>query len=408
MPKPLETRLLIGRRTFLSGAIAGTAGMLTGQTRSSSRVLLYVGTYSSPQGPEGSSGRGKGIELFEMSPANGRLQHLETVANDANPSCVAINPARTFLYSANEIRNYEGKDSGSVSAYAINRSDGRLKLLNTVNSEGAGPAHMSVHPAGKFVLVANYFGGTVTVLPIQSDGSLGHATDTKLDDGPLGKQPATSAPAGSFAMSGHDRSHAHMIQADPSGRFVISTDLGMDRIFVWRFDSDKGTLSLANAASVPSGDGPRHFAYHPNGRWFYSIQEEGSTLVLFDYDPKSGSLTTRKTITTLPKGFTGTNYTSEVMVSADGRFVYGANRLHDTIAVFAVGKTGELSYVAETWTRGDYPRSFNIDPSGNFLYCCNQRSDAITTFRVNRRTGELTFTGDYTPVGTPSNIAFLA
>jgi 6-phosphogluconolactonase (cycloisomerase 2 family) len=200
-----------------------------------------------------------------------------------------------------------------------------------------------------------------------------------------------------------------MIQADPSGKFVIATDLGMDQIFVWKFDAATGMLTANEPASVkvPAGDGPRHFAFHPNGRWFYSIQEEGSTLTLFDYDATGGVLTQRQTISTLPQGFAGTNYTSEVMVSSDGRFVYGGNRLHDSIAVFSIGKGGEPTFTGETWTRGDYPRSFNIDPTGNFLYSCNQRGDAVTTFRIDRRTGQLAFTGDYTPVGTPSHIVFL-
>jgi 6-phosphogluconolactonase (cycloisomerase 2 family) len=200
-----------------------------------------------------------------------------------------------------------------------------------------------------------------------------------------------------------------MIQSDPSGRFVLSTDLGMDRILVWNFDQGKGLLSPHNPPSVelPAGDGPRHFAFHPNGRWLYFLQEEASTLRLFDYDAKNGTLAARQTISSLPKGFAGTNFTSEVMVSADGKFVYAGNRLHDSIAFFSIGAEGRLTFAGETWTRGDYPRSFNIDPSGNFLYSCNQRSDAITSFRVNRQTGNLTFTGQYTAVGTPAILIFL-
>ncbi len=396
------------RRTFLTTAAIGGAASALAQSKGK-RVLMYVGTYSSPEGPEGSRGRGEGIYIFEMNPTNGALKQLSVVRNDANPSCVALDPSGTHLYSANETRKYKGKNAGSVSAYSISRPDGGLKLLNTVSSEGEGPAHLSVHPSGKYVLVANYFGGSVAVLPIESGGSLGPAVDTKQDAGQVGAQHAASAPPGSFAISGHDRTHAHMIQADPSGRFVLASDLGMDRIFVWQFDQKTGKLSPGKRpwVSVPSGDGPRHFAFHPNGRWVYSIQEEGSTLILFDYDAGTGALTARQTISTLPKGFAGTNYTSEVMVSFDGRFVYGANRLHDSIAVFAVGKTGEATLIGETWTRGDYPRSFNIDPSGNYMYSCNQRGDAMTTFRINRKTGELVFTGDYTPIGTPSSIAFL-
>ena len=398
------------RRGFLAGAAAFSLSRGAVAQSRRSQPLLYVATYSSPEGPEGSHGRGGGIYLFQMNPSDGALKQLDVFANSSNPSCLALNPSATHLYSANETRNYQGKDSGSVGAYSISRPAGRLTLLNTVSSEGAGPAHLSVHPSGKYVLVANYYGGSVAVLPIEPDGRLDAASDIKVAPGPLGADHATSAPPGSFALSGHDRTHAHMIQADPSGRFVLASDLGMDQIFVWEFDAGKGTLSANEPASVrvAPGDGPRHFAFHPNGRWLYSIQEEGSTLILFDYDAARGVLTERQTLSTLPKGFAGTNYTSEVAVSADGRFVYAANRLHDSIAVFSVSATGELTYVSETWTRGDYPRSFTIDPTGNFLYSCNQRSDAITTFRVNKKTGELSFTGQYTPVGTPSMIVFLA
>jgi 6-phosphogluconolactonase (cycloisomerase 2 family) len=268
---------------------------------------------------------------------------------------------------------------------------------------------VSIHPSGRFLLVANYFGGSVAVLPILPDGRLGDATDIKNDVGTIGPTRATNAPPGSFAFSGHDRTHAHMIQADPSGRFVLHVDLALDRIFVWRFDDQKGVLTANEppAVSLPPGDGPRHFHFHPNGRWFYSIQEEGSTIVLFDYDAVRGRLASRQTISTLPPGFAGSNFCSEILVSADGRFVYAGNRLHDSIGIFSVGPNGDLAFVGEEWTRGNYPRSFNFDPTGQFLYCCNQRADNIAVFRVNRSTGSLGFTGHYSSVGNPSHIVFL-
>lgn len=373
------------------------------------RILMLVGTYSSPQGAEGARGRGEGIYVFEMNPASGALTQRELIPNGSNPSCLALHPSKSYLYSANEVATFGGNNSGSVSAYSVDRSTGHLTLLNTVSSEGAGPAHMSVHPSGNYALVADYFGGTVAVLPIHPNGELGAASDVIHDEGTVGSEHAASAPPGSFAISGHDKPHAHMIQSDPSGKFVLSVDLGLDRILIWKFDQENGKLAANDPAFVafPSGDGPRHFAFHPNGRWFYSLQEEGSTLVVFDYDAERGRLTRKQTLSSLPKGFAGTSFTSEVMVSADGKFLYAANRLHDSIAWFPIGSTGTLTFGGEEWTRGDYPRSFNIDPTGNFLYSCNQRADALTTFRVNRRTGALTFTGNYTPVGTPSSIVFL-
>jgi len=372
-------------------------------------ILAYVGTYSSPQGPEGSKGNGQGIYLFQMNPATGALSQSGLFADDSNPSWLAFDPSRTHLYAANETATFQGTNSGSVSAYSINQTNGHLTRLNTVSSQGAGPAHLSVHPSGKYVLVANYAGGTVAVLPIGANGELGSATDVKADAGTVGPTHAASAPPGSFAISGHDTPHAHMIQADPSGRFVLASDLGLDQIMIWKFDTEKGALTANDPASVslPPGDGPRHFTFHPNGRWLYSLQEEASTLIRFDFDATRGTLTARQTVSTLPKGFTGTSFTSEILVSPDGKFVYAANRLHDTIAVFSIGQGGVLTWVREVWTRGDYPRSFSIDPTGNFLYACNQRSDAVTTFRINRETGNLTFTGQYTPVGTPAIIIFL-
>ena len=190
------------------------------------------------------------------------------------------------------------------------------------------------------MLVANYFGGSVAVLPILPDGRLGPASDVQRDEGAIGPTKAAHAPPGSFAISGHDRTHAHMIQADPSGRFVLHVDLALDRIYTWKFDAERGALLAGDPpfVTLPAGDGPRHFAFHPNGRWFYSIQEEGSTVVLFDYDAPTGRLTSRQTISSLPAGYAGSNFCAEILVSSDGRFVYAGNRLHDSIGIFAVGR----------------------------------------------------------------------
>jgi 6-phosphogluconolactonase (cycloisomerase 2 family) len=378
-------------------------------------LVAYVGTFSSPLRDVPTTqvdlppGNGRGIHLFRVNQSTGELAPAGAHEMGASPSCLALNASGTRLYSANETdRAGEGKE-GTVSAFAINRTDGKLKLLNTVRSGGAGPTFVSVHPAGRFLLVANYFGGSVAVLPIRADGRLGAATDVKKDTGKVGPNRATSGPPGSFAFSGHERTHAHMIQADPSGRFVLHADLGLDKIFVWKFDGRKGLLTPGDppAVSLPPGDGPRHFHFHPNGRWLYSIQEEGSTVTLFDFDGDKGRLAARQTVSTLPPGFVGSNFCSGILVSADGRFVYAGNRLHDGIAIFSVGPKGRLTYVGEEWTRGNYPRSFTLDPTGRFLYCCNQRSDNMTVFRVNRKTGRLRFTGHYAPVGNPSHIVFL-
>ena len=289
------------RRSFLkaSAATAGTAPFRGGLHRAEEAgpLLAYVGTFSSPLRDvlptqvDLPPGNGRGIHLFQVDRATGAMTAAGVHEMGTSPSCLALNAAGTRLYSANETdRVGEGKE-GTVSAFAVDRADGKLKPLNTVRSGGAGPTYVSVHPSGRFVLVANYFGGSVAVLPVLEDGRLGDATDVKTDEGKVGPTRATNAPPGSFAFSGHDRTHAHMIQADPSGRFVLHVDLGLDRIFVWKFDEKKGTLAANDppAVALPPGDGPRHFHFHPNGRWLYSIQEEGSTVVLFDYDADDGS-----------------------------------------------------------------------------------------------------------------------
>lgn len=371
------------------------------------KVLVYVGTYSTAV--DGGGGNGKGIYLFEMNTASGELTLIKLAAEAHNASWLSFDPSGRYLYAGNEVAEFGGK-SGAVSAYAVNRSDGNLQPLNVVSSEGAGPAHLSVDATGKYVFVANYAGGTIAVLPIQPTGALGPATYVHQDTGSVGPKIPSSGPAGSFAFSGHDKPHAHMIHADPSNRFVLQTDLGQDRIYVYAFDPVAGKLSPAADApfvSVPPGDGPRHFTFHRNGRWFYSLQEEASTVVFFHFDPATGALRPQQTISTLPPGFKGTTFTSEIVLSPDGRFLYAANRLHDTIAIFSLNSEGRLHYVGETSTMGDYPRHIQLDPSGSFMYACNQRSDSIASFRVDRKTGLLSFTGRYTAIGSPACTLFL-
>jgi 6-phosphogluconolactonase (cycloisomerase 2 family) len=266
-----------------------------------------------------------------------------------------------------------------------------------------------VDASGKYVFVANYAGGSVAVIPIQPTGALGAAAYVHQDTGSVGPTVPTSAPPGSFAFSGHDGPHAHMIQADPGNRFVVATDLGQDRIYVSALDAGSGKLSPATGSpfSLPPGDGPRHFAFHRNGRWLYSVQEEASTVVFFHFDPATGSLSPQQTISTLPRGFKGTNFTAEILLSPDDRFLYISNRLHDTVGILSLNHEGRLTFVGEASTMGDYPRHIQIAPGGAFLYACNQRSDAITSFRVDRNTGQLRFTGQYTAMHSPACILFM-
>jgi len=432
------------RRTFLGLSSALVAGVAWGGTDAlraeatiaaqaagsrdegakPSRLFAYIGTFSSPLKDtlptqvDLPPGNGRGIHIYEINPENGQGSFRGCFELGTSPSCLTSNRAGTWMYSANETDRREpangadpttGAKHGTVTAYRVDRETGMLQELNTVLSGGAGPTYVSLHPSEKYLFVANYFGGSVAVLPVLADGKLGEATDIQVDQGELGPTRSEHAATGSFAFSGHDRTHAHMIATDPTGRFVLHVDLGLDKIFVWRFNEVTGKLTPATVpfVALPPGDGPRHFHFHPNGRWLYSIQEEGSTMAVYDWDGRDGGLKHRQTISTLPAGYAGSNFCSEVLVSHDGRYVYAGNRLHDSIAIFAVEVDGTLRYIGEEWTRGNYPRSFTIDPSGQWLLCCNQRADNVAIFSVNRATGALDFTGNYLPVGNPSMVQFL-
>jgi 6-phosphogluconolactonase (cycloisomerase 2 family) len=415
-PSTLSRRAFLKASMVASGAPLFSRLLRAEEGRPGKNALIaYVGTYSSPLHDVRPTqvdlppGNGRGIHLFEVDRATGALSPLCVFEMGTSPSCLAVNANGTRLYSGNETDRVGDEKAGSVSSFSIDRANGKLTLLNTVNSGGAGPAQLSIHPSRKHVFVANYFGGSVAVLPIQADGALGAASDVKKDEGTVGPRKATNAPPGSFAISGHDQAHAHMIEADPSGRFAVHADLGLDQLRLWKFDDRAGVLSPGDPpfVALPPGDGPRHFVFHPNGRWFYSLQEEASTVAHFDFDSAKGQLTARKTLSTLPPGFAGSSFASEILLSPDGRFLYAGNRLHDSIAIFSVGESGALTYLGEEWTRGNYPRSFTFEPTGTFLYCCNQRGDNVATFRADPKTGGLQFTGHYAPVGNPSIIVFV-
>lgn len=413
-------RLFLAASGILSTSVFAIA---QNTVESQGPLLAYVGTFSSPLKDtlptqvDLPPGNGRGIHIFEFDRKTGQASQRGELVLGTSPSCLATNANQTILYSANETDRInptsgasDGKQMhGTVSSYAIDRKTGSLKQLNTVDSGGAGPTYIAVHPSQKYLLVANYFGGSIAVLPILQDGTLGRASDVKIDSGEIGPTRAVHAATGSFAFSGHDRTHAHQISTDPTGNFVMHVDLGLDKIFIWKFDLSTGKLSPADEpfVALPPGDGPRHFHFHPNGQWMYSIQEEGSTVVVFDWDSKTGRLGAKQTISTLPAGYAGSNFCSEILVSPDGRYVYAGNRLHDSIVIYSVGQDGRLRYETEEWTRGNYPRSFTFDPTGEFLLCCNQRADHVAVFRVDKAMGRLHFTGNYLPVGNPSHILFI-
>jgi 6-phosphogluconolactonase len=338
---------------------------------------------------------GGGIQCFALDRRTGGLSPRGLIRGIADPTWLLIDPVLRVLYVASETT-----PAGRVHAYRIDPDDGALTLLNQVASEGGKPVHLSLHPAGRHLFVANYDGGTIAVLPVGADGSLGPALDVQRGIGKLGPARPADAPPGSFADSGHDTPHAHYVESDPGGRYVLHTDLGQDRIHVWRFDEATGTLAPAATASVATapGSGPRHMAWH--GKVLYVLTEESSTLSAYGFD--AGALTHRQTLSALPPGFAGTSYGSDLTLARDGCHAYAANRLHDSIATFALEDDGRLRLVGHTPTEGSYPRTLVIE--GDFLYAMNQRSDAITIFRLED--GVPRFTGQYVPTGSPAHLAF--
>jgi 6-phosphogluconolactonase len=350
--------------------------------------LMYLGTYT--------GGASKGIYAYRFHPSTGEITLIGLAAESLNPSFLAIHPNCRFLYAVNETSNFEG-GSGSISAFSIDDDTGRLKLINKVFSKGSNPCHLTIDKRGKWLLAANYSSESVSVFPIEEDGRLGIAS-TVIQHSGSGKDP-----------SRQEGPHAHSVTLSPDNRFLLVSDLGLDKVMVYRFDAVHGTL-IANDPSyigVTPGAGPRHSSFHPNGRFVYQINELNSTLTAFGYDADRGSLRELETISTLPLGFSGTNITAEVQAHPDGAYVYGSNRGHDSIVVYAVrGEKGILEPVEYVSTRGRTPRHFAIDPSGSFLFAANQDSGEIVMFRISSETGKLSDTGTMLKIPNPVCIVF--
>jgi 6-phosphogluconolactonase len=385
-------------RTASTLTVSSVARSVFGAAPSS--TYAYVGTYTP---------NGGGIYLFRVDGSSGALTQLQLVDDIRNPSWLAANPAQTRLYAISEIDNYQGTRNGVVVSYAIDADSMQLTRLSAVSSAGPAPAHASVHPSGKFVFVANYGGGNVAVFPVGADGALGEASDVRPSVGPRHRARAVDDPKGQFAVSDHDSPHPHMVASDPSGQFVFADDAGLDLTLIWRFDAQSGRLlpAAVPVVSAPSGSAPRHFVFHPNGRFFYNLYEHDAKVAVYDYDATRGELHLKQSLSTLPPKFSGSNLASEILITADGRFLYVSNRLHNALAVFAVAADGQLRTVSETWVHADYPRSAAIDPSGEFIFSCNQKGDSITSFRINAANGTLQFTGRFEPVGSPAVMIML-
>lgn len=353
------------------------------------QLRIYVGTYTSAES--------QGIYVGQLDLATGALHLAGVAAETKNPSFLALHPNRRFLYAVGEISDFEGKRTGAVNAFVIEPATGSLRLLNQQSSGGAGPCHVVVDRTGRNVLVANYSGGSVSCLPIREDGSLAPATAFVQHQGSSIDPRRQQGP------------HAHSINVDQANRFAFVADLGLDKIMVYRFDAAAGTLTPNDPAwaAVSPGSGPRHFAFHPSGLFTYVINEMKSTLTVFRYEAPRGALEQVQTISSLPGGPVEGNTTAEVLVHPSGKFVYGSNRGHDSIAVFAVdGDTGQLQLVEHESTQGKTPRNFGVDPTGRFLLACNQGSGTIVGFRIDQETGALTPTGQKLEVPSPVCVKF--
>lgn len=388
--------LLIG----FSALISLPASANTEPTSENTMKFAYVATYNP---------HGEGVYLMKVNAKDGSLTKDKLVSLIPNAAQLVLDKKSKYLYVASEVSNYNGTH-GSITAYAVNKADGSLEKLNEVDSQGAGPVYLSIHPSGKFLFVANYVSGSIAGFPIEKDGKLGRPTSVKQNSGEPGAAKPEAAVEGSFAISDHDGSHAHMIDSDPSGSFVYSTDLGLDRIYQWRLDRSTGVISANNPpfiAASSAGAGPRHFVFHPSNQHVYLINEEASTLTTYLIDSASGKLTQQQTLSSLPTGYKGTSFASGLVLSKDARHLYVANRLHNSISQFNINENGSLTMADNVWTHGDYPRTLTISPDGQSLYAMNQRSDNITQFTIDPSSGKLTFTQRFTPVGSPSQLVFV-
>jgi 6-phosphogluconolactonase len=352
--------------------------------------FVYIGPYT--------EAKSKGIYVCRFDTGSGKLSAPMLAAEVSNPSFVAVHPNHRFVYAVSEVARYDGQKSGYVSAFEIDRKTGKLSLLNQVSSRGGGPCHLVVDKTGKNVLVANYGGGSVAVLPIKGDGRLGEASAFVQHSGSSVNPRRQAGP------------HAHCVALSPDNRFAFVADLGLDKVLIYRFDAEKGSLVPNDPpfAKVNPGAGPRHLVLHPSGKYAYVINEIQSTVTGFTYNAERGSLEEFQTVSTLPAGFAGENSTAEVQLARSGKFLYGSNRGHNTIAVFSVdSQNGTLAPVEQTSTQGKIPRSFNLDPTGSFLFAANQDSNNIVVFRIDAKTGRLTPTGQVVEVFSPVCVDFV-
>jgi 6-phosphogluconolactonase len=356
------------------------------------QYIAYVGTYTAKTSS-------KGIYALRFDAKKGQLTSIGVAAETVDPSFLAVHPNGKYLYAVNEISTFNGGAGGAVSAFSINAKTGALKFLNQVPTRGAGPCHVSLDKNGAYVLVANYDGGSIASFAVHDDGSLGTASGFVQHSGSGPDKERQEGP------------HAHWIGTSPDNRFALAVDLGLDQVIVYGFDSSKGifTPMLSGFAKVKPGAGPRHLAFHPNGKFAYVLSEMDSSVTVFSYQAKNGAFSSLETISALPKDYAGRKEAAEIAVDPSGKFLYTSNRGHDSMAIFEINPAkGTLKSLGQVLSGGQTPRHFAIDPTGNYLLAENQESNNIVVFHIDPATGNLTPTGQTIEVPSPVCITFVA
>jgi len=383
----------------LTSSVTGAAAAV-GTPATAKAMYVYVGTYTAPNKAPGGKvpSTAVGIYVFKLDPATGGLTQVQVIPDIPNPSWVTLDPQRRFLYASSEVSTWKGMEkTGGITAFSIDQSTGMLTRLNDQPSMGSIPARITVDPSGKYLVVANYVGANYAALPILSDGRLGPATDVFAVTGTGPNKGRQEAP------------HPHDLEFDPAGGFLIGNDLGTDKVWVWKLDIPTGKFVSAAPPYVQlaSGTGPRHSTFHPSGKFAYVIGEMVSSITAFSYDATRGAMTWLQTVSTLPADFTGESSTADIIMHPSGKWVYGSNRGHDSIAIFAIDQaSGKLTSLGNVSTQGNVPRGFNIDPSGTFLLAGNQNSDTIVSFRIDQSNGNLIPTGAIAKTPVPVSIQF--
>jgi 6-phosphogluconolactonase len=381
----------LGLAAMLAGSAAGQLQFQLPKAHASKGPeLVFVGTYTSKTAS-------KGIYALRFDDRNGKISAVSLVGESKDPSFLAVSTDGKFLYAVNEVGDFGGAKSGAISSYSVERPSGKLTLLNQVASGGADPCYISIDKTGKFLLVANYTGGSVAVFPIGADGKLGAVAAFEQHEGHGPVKDRQDGP------------HAHWFGTSPDNRFAVSVDLGLDEVLVDKFDESSGKIAANDPpySNVEEGAGPRHMVFSPNAKFVYVTNEIGSTVTAFTYDADKGVLEAKQVLPTLPAGYEGPNDTAEIAIHPSGKFLYISNRGRDSIAIFGVSaKTGLLTYVGDFLTRGKTPRNFVIDPSGHYLLSANEDTNDITVFRIDGNSGELSFTGERVEVPAPVDILF--